>query len=84
MGMKKFAFRSVVSVLPKQLRMARCNAEAGRRNLSGGTRKDYMSVFLGKTTNLTADESVRGQATQGKLSFDICPAYLSTCLKMST
>jgi hypothetical protein len=82
--MNNFAFLSVASFLPKHLRMARCNAEASRRNLNGNTRKDYMNVFPGKTINLTADEGVRGQATQGKLSFDVCPTYLSTCLKMST
>nr|MBA2815441.1 Phosphate starvation-inducible protein PsiF precursor [Candidatus Pantoea persica] len=38
----------MASMTPQQVKMKRCNSEAGEKNLSGDTRKSFMSGCLKK------------------------------------
>jgi psiF repeat len=73
---------------PQQQRMKDCNAIAGRRNLAGDARKDFMSECLsgsssGATGNSQQDKmkACNAKASDQKLTGDVRQRYMSNCLK---
>jgi hypothetical protein len=72
----------------QQQRMTTCNAMAGQKNLSGDTRKSFMSDCLsGKTPTaapMTQQEKMTfcsKDASAKKLSGDARKTFMSNCLK---
>jgi hypothetical protein len=73
----------------QQQRMKDCNAIAGRRNLSGDARKDFMSDCLSGnsasgTSGNTQQEKMKScnaKASDQKLTGDVRQRYMSNCLK---
>jgi hypothetical protein len=76
-------------VTPQQQRMKDCNATAGKRNLSGDTRKQFMSDCLsgnassGAATTSQQDKmkSCNAQASKQQLKGDARQNFMSSCLK---
>jgi psiF repeat len=74
---------------PQQQRMKDCNADAGKRKLSGDTRKQFMSACLaGETSSGAAATSQQekmktcnAQANKQQLKGDARQTYMSGCLK---
>lgn len=73
---------------PQQQRMKDCNAVAGRRNLAGDARKDFMSECLsgtasGAPANSQQDKmrACNAKASEQQLSGDVRQRYMSGCLK---
>ena len=72
----------------QQQRMKDCNAVAGRRNLAGDARKDFMSDCLsgsasGAPSNSQQDKmrACNAKASEQNLSGDVRQRYMSGCLK---
>jgi hypothetical protein len=82
------AAQQTQATTPQQERMKDCDAVAGRRNLAGDARKEFVNDCLsGKVSGAPANSqqdkrrACTARASEQKLTGDVRQRYMSSCLK---